>query len=462
MTPILNRDFQHPSDGLYMIEPKGNHLNRRAGVLQVIDEAACEAICAAFNRDAAAPGFAGMLIDHEHFSHDTDKETRAYGWLEALENRADGIYGKIRWTETGRKAVDGGDYRFFSTEYNQSEAEVLTNSEGQTKRIRPLRLDGLTLTNKPNNRKGAKPITNREEKTNMGETIKPGTAFLNAFKEDALEAIILNGDFPGHPFRGNQHTDAEGAGAGRSAEHHSSLAERHSETAHASTKSARTSREHQHAGAAHESAAEYHKAAADAAREEGDKETHSYHAKVAKAHAGQAKWHAKQSEKVKNRADLTEPNEQEHMKDIAKLLGLSEDADQAAVSSAITTLKNRVSEMEAEQVDGLLANHAIKPDDKRHAKLRPVLLTLKNREERDAFLADVVTQPPAKAQPQVRLFNRDTKPPGDAAFGGQSAADAATQAITNRARELKKEFPRMSDATAMITAQRELAPAPAK
>ena len=181
MTPILNRDFQHPSDGWYMIEPRGEHPNPQAGLVQVIDDQAAQRITDAFNRQAG-PNFPGMLVDHEHFSHDADKETRAFGWLTSLANRADGIYGQIRWTKTGKDAVDGGDYRFFSTEYKPSDCEILNKEEETPRRIRPLALAGLTLTNKPNN-KGGKPITNREEGT------------------------ILNGDAIGHPFRGNQYTD---------------------------------------------------------------------------------------------------------------------------------------------------------------------------------------------------------------------------------------------------------------
>jgi hypothetical protein len=36
-----------------------------------------------FNEDATAGKLSHgkeMLIDHEHFKHDPDKETRAYGW----------------------------------------------------------------------------------------------------------------------------------------------------------------------------------------------------------------------------------------------------------------------------------------------------------------------------------------------------------------------------------------------
>ena len=42
-TSILNPDFSHPADGWYQIEPKGEHPNQAAGVIQVIDEAAISA-----------------------------------------------------------------------------------------------------------------------------------------------------------------------------------------------------------------------------------------------------------------------------------------------------------------------------------------------------------------------------------------------------------------------------------
>jgi hypothetical protein len=122
-----------------------------------------------FNAAAQDPSFSGMLIDHEHAKLDLQKETVAYGWLMSLQGRADGIYGKIRWTATGQAAVDGGDYRFFSTEYDPADMEVL--SDGKHTGARPMSLDGLTLTNAPNN-KGGSPITNR----GGGESAAAGTS----------------------------------------------------------------------------------------------------------------------------------------------------------------------------------------------------------------------------------------------------------------------------------------------
>jgi len=158
---ILNREFKHPADNWYQIEPKGEHPNRAAKIVQVIDDTAVTSIVNRFNADAEAGNLSHgheMLIDHEHFKHQADKETIAYGWLQKLANRADGIYGQIRWSGTGQTSVDAGDYRFFSTEYDPADLKVL--NDGKVKRVRPLKLDGLTLTNDPNNKRG-KPITNR-------------------------------------------------------------------------------------------------------------------------------------------------------------------------------------------------------------------------------------------------------------------------------------------------------------
>lgn len=182
--------FHHPTDCWYHIEARGEHPNRRAGIVQIIDDTACRSIVNRFNEEAARPGFAGMLIDHEHFKHDTDKETVAYGWLMKLQNRPDGIYGQIRWTETGRKAVDGGDYRFFSTEYDPADLVFLNQGESPG-RVRPTRLDGLTLTN-ANNNKGQKPITNREggNAPQAKEQRMKTVCTLLGLSEDAAESAV--------------------------------------------------------------------------------------------------------------------------------------------------------------------------------------------------------------------------------------------------------------------------------
>lgn len=61
-------DFQLPADGLFHLAPCGRFPHAQAGVVQVIDPAACAAITAAFDRDAQSPGFAGVLVDFDRSS----------------------------------------------------------------------------------------------------------------------------------------------------------------------------------------------------------------------------------------------------------------------------------------------------------------------------------------------------------------------------------------------------------
>jgi phage I-like protein len=194
---ILNREFQHPSDGWYQIEPKGYHPARigKEKVVQVIDDKAINAMATRFNTEASAGTLRHgneMLIDHEHFSSDPNKETEAYGWMQESQARGDGVYARNRWTDTGKPKVDGGSYRFFSTEYDPEQTEEVPASEVPEeirnkfkghRFLRPLRLDGLTLTNMPNNR-GQRPITNRGD-DRLGKNTLPDDPANPTAREEA-------------------------------------------------------------------------------------------------------------------------------------------------------------------------------------------------------------------------------------------------------------------------------------
>lgn len=350
-TTILNRDFQHPADGWYHIEPKGEHPNRTAGVVQVIDDQAVHNIVNRFNLEAMAGKLSHgheMLIDHEHFSHDADKETRAFGWLTQLENRNDGVYGRIRWSNTGKQAVDGGDYRFFSTEYSPDDLEEIDKD-----RVRPKAIAGLTLTNRPNNR-GGKPITNRN-------------------------------NLPPSP-------------------------------------------------------------AASTAEDPADK-------------------------KIKNR---------ETMKQIANKLGLSADASEDAILGELSKItnratdaegklntlvterdlyKNRVETLLGEQIDAELDAHGI-TDEAARGKLKPVLLPMKNREERIGFLG-LIGKEPKEKQAKIPLTNRDkSKTPNRMEPDGDEDEEEnkkKADKIKNRAEELKGAAPSRSFANCWAQASREIA-----
>lgn len=167
---ILNRAGKLPEDGFYQIEATGEHINHRARVVQVIDAKAVDAIVNRFAADAAKAGedFPGQRIDKDHLSNSEENPTEALGWAMQLRNRGGIPEAKIDWTAIGRPLIEAKEgqppvYKFFSTEYDPTECEKIGTRIVNRKSydvVRPLRLDGLSLTNDPNN-KGQRPISNR-------------------------------------------------------------------------------------------------------------------------------------------------------------------------------------------------------------------------------------------------------------------------------------------------------------
>lgn len=161
---ILNREGQLPADNWYQIEVPGEHYNPGSNVVQVIDARAVETIVNRFAEDAKVPNFAGIRIGRDHLADSLEQPTEALGWLMEIRNR-DGVpEGRIEWTALGRPLIEGKVYKFFSTEYLAADTEpagTVKIKNREVRAVRPLRLDGLEVTNKPNN-KGGKPISNRD------------------------------------------------------------------------------------------------------------------------------------------------------------------------------------------------------------------------------------------------------------------------------------------------------------
>jgi phage I-like protein len=149
---LLNRAAQLPEDNLYLVAPLGEFPIVWQGqpLLQVIDAAAVKAMA---NR--IEPG-EELLVDFDHFSDDPDKSSEAAGWIQGLQARDDGLYAQILWTDTGKAAILNRRFRYPSPVWRRADCEDLGN-----RRVRPLRLDELAITNKPNI-KGIKPLSNRE------------------------------------------------------------------------------------------------------------------------------------------------------------------------------------------------------------------------------------------------------------------------------------------------------------
>jgi phage I-like protein len=174
MNLILNRNFELPADGWHQLAPLGEFPHAAAGIIQVIDTAACNAMVASFDfQKKSSTIFPGLLIDFDHFSLDAEKRSEAAGWITDLKfvspgeadplyapssmphaAQAGGLWASIRWSDIGEAAVKGGRYRFLSPVWAKGDCEDLSDN-----RFRPVRLLNAAVTNDPN-LKGILPLSN--------------------------------------------------------------------------------------------------------------------------------------------------------------------------------------------------------------------------------------------------------------------------------------------------------------
>ena len=165
---------------------------------------------------------------------------------------------------------------------------------------------------------------------------------------DDDDSTIENGDFPGHPFRGNQHAGGHGAGKGSAAHKTSGSA---SMKAHRASVAAHSGQ----SGAHHGKAARAHVEAAKAAKGAGRN-------KVAKYHAAQAAHHRSMKKiQTKENADVIEPPEV-----IAPAVIENADTKPDALAQALA----RIEALEAKQVE---LTTKIENADTAPVRNRPVL-----------------------------------------------------------------------------------------
>lgn len=146
----LENRFTLPQDNWYHIAPMGEHPHPK-GLVQVIDKDSVDAMVSNFKTQTQDPKFPGLLVDYDHISQ--GGSTESAGWIQNLDARPDGLWANIKWTETGRRKIEGGEYRLVSPVWKRSDCADL---EGN--RCRPLVLDSLAVTNEPNMR-GLQPLS---------------------------------------------------------------------------------------------------------------------------------------------------------------------------------------------------------------------------------------------------------------------------------------------------------------
>lgn len=148
--------FAMPADGWYNIAIAGE-FPHSTGYVQVLDGDAFKAIVEDIHTQQGKPNWPGILVDFDHDSLDPARPSTAAGWLTDIEERPDGLWAQIRWSDTGQKALEGGSFRFVSPVWMVDDCEDLGD-----KRLRPKRLMNCAITNCPNI-KGMIPLTNRTD-----------------------------------------------------------------------------------------------------------------------------------------------------------------------------------------------------------------------------------------------------------------------------------------------------------
>jgi hypothetical protein len=73
-------------------------------------------------------------------------DRKAYGWISELETRADGFYGRVKWSDAGLDLVRNAHFKFYSPYW---EAREIGSEKGR-RVYRPVALISVGLTNQPN------------------------------------------------------------------------------------------------------------------------------------------------------------------------------------------------------------------------------------------------------------------------------------------------------------------------
>lgn len=156
------KEYALPEDGWFHIakygalrKPIEREGKKPVEIIQDLDRDAARMIVVHFRDEAKKPNFGGLLVDFDHFSFDKTKSSRAAAWIDDIEDRADGIWAKMRLTSSGERALKSGDFRGFSPVLGFPARDF---REGE--RVKPVALLAGALTNQPTF-KGMAPMSNR-------------------------------------------------------------------------------------------------------------------------------------------------------------------------------------------------------------------------------------------------------------------------------------------------------------
>lgn len=182
---ITNRFEPTSPDGWIMLAPYGDHPHAEG--LQRLDQAAARSMVERWQ----ARGAPELPIDFDHRTYTRSDDTESAGWVQELAARDDGLWGRVRWSDSGESALRGGRYRQLSPTWTVR--TQTSEDNGATRILQPVELMDVALTNQPN-LKGLPMLSNtRGSAPKQIQNEKPMTELLNALglKPEATEQEAL-------------------------------------------------------------------------------------------------------------------------------------------------------------------------------------------------------------------------------------------------------------------------------
>jgi len=146
----LENEFAVGAEGWLQLAPYGDFPHRLG--LQRVDPAAAQAMVAGFNSiwGRLKRFFTGtpLYVGHPDLPGMGNEypDATVYGVFTELAARADGLYGRVALTPAGARLIEGRRYRSVSPHWL---AEEIGAEQGH-KLLRPIRLQSVGLTNRPN------------------------------------------------------------------------------------------------------------------------------------------------------------------------------------------------------------------------------------------------------------------------------------------------------------------------
>ena len=193
----LSNEFVESGDGWLRTAIYGESEHRATGrrIVQVFDREAANEIVRNFKAKAheLAGKVRGVFSRPLFVGHPDNAawcaakpwavDSKAYGWIDDVQARDDGLYIKPRWSKPGEALLANSHYRFLSVHW------LLRHIDGE--RYRPYWLESAGLTNQPNIVGDA--IANEETRQSeiMNELLKKILVKLS-LTDDQIEAIATN------------------------------------------------------------------------------------------------------------------------------------------------------------------------------------------------------------------------------------------------------------------------------